>query len=181
MAEALQAGRAPVDVRIEPLTGDLWPEVSRIYAAGIDTGHATFETVPPSWEQFDRVRRAEPRLVAIDSADRVVGWAACSSVSRRPVYAGVVTHSIFLDPAARGLGIGRQLLSAFVSATEHCGIWTVQSGIFPENIASLRLHESTGFRVVGVRHRVGRMLYGPLVGQWRDVVLVERRSTTVGV
>jgi phosphinothricin acetyltransferase len=158
-----------------------WPEVQRVYEAGIDSGHATFETAPPTWEHFDAVRRDEPRLVALDGTGRrVVGWIACSPISSRPVYAGVVEHSIFVDPAERGSGVGRVLLEAFIDATETLGIWTVQSGIFPENVASLRLHESAGFRVVGVRERIGRMLHGPLAGQWRDVVLVERRSTTVG-
>lgn len=152
-----------------------------MYEAGIDSGQATFETAPPTWEHFDAVRRDEPRLVALDgSGRRVVGWIACSSISSRPVYAGVVEHSIFVDPAERGSGVGRILLEAFIGASETLGIWTVQSGIFPENVASLRLHQSAGFRVVGVRKRIGRMLHGPLAGQWRDVVLVERRSTTVG-
>ena len=163
------------------MTRKHWPEVSRIYEAGIDSGHATFEISPPTWELFDAARHDEPRLVGLDSSSRVVGWVACSPISVRPVYAGVVEHSIFVDPDTRGSGVGRILLQRFIQASEAFGIWTVQSGIFPENTASLRLHEAAGFRVVGVRERVGRMLHGPLAGQWRDVVLVERRSTTVGV
>ncbi|MGH3507518.1 MAG: GNAT family N-acetyltransferase [Nocardioidaceae bacterium] len=158
-----------------------WPEVSRIYEAGIDTGHATFEISPPTWEHFDAVRREDPRLVALDGSGRVAGWVACSPVSVRPVYAGVVEHSIFVDPDTRGSGVGQTLLQAFIDTSESFGIWTVQSGIFRENTASLRLHEAAGFRVVGVRERVGRMLHGPLAGHWRDVVLVERRSATVGI
>ena len=99
----------------------------------------------------------------------------------RTVYAGVVEHSVFVDPGLRGSGVGQTLLRAFIDTSETVGIWTIQSGIFPENTASLRLHQAVGFRIVGVRERVGRMLHGPLAGQWRDVVLVERRSATVGV
>ena len=158
-----------------------WPEVSRIYQAGIDTGHATFELSPPTWEHFDAVRREEPRLLALDGSGRVVGWVACSPISVRTVYAGVVEHSVFVDPGLRGSGVGQTLLRAFIDTSETVGIWTIQSGIFPENTASLRLHQAVGFRIVGVRERVGRMLHGPLAGQWGDVVLVERRSATVGV
>ena len=167
-------------LHVVPMTAGMWDQVRKIYAAGIDSGHATFETSPPTWAQFDSARLPEPRLVALAGSDRVVGWVACSRVSQRTVYAGVVEHSLFVDPAAQRQGSGRLLLAEFIAAAEAAGIWTIQSGIFPENIASLRLHELAGFRVVGVRKRVGRMLYGPLAGQWRDVVLVERRSRKVG-
>lgn len=158
---------------------DDWPQVVRIHAAGIATGHATFEETPPTWEAFDASRLPAQRLVARDG-DRVVGWAAASAVSDRCAYAGVVEHSVYVDPAEQGRGVGRVLLEALARSTEAAGIWTIQAGIFPENAASLRLHDAAGFRRVGTRHAVGRMTYGPMAGRWRDVVLVERRSTTVG-
>ena len=164
---------------VVPLTREHWPEVERIYAAGIATGHATFESEPPTWEHFDAARLPGLRLVAVE-AGRVVGWAAASAVSDRCVYAGVVEHSVYVDPEASGRGIGRVLLDALIDATEDAGIWTIQSGVFPENAASLALHRAAGFREVGVRERVGRMTSGPLAGRWRDVVLVERRSDRVG-
>jgi phosphinothricin acetyltransferase len=167
-------------VVIVPMTPADWAGVERIYAAGIATGHATFEETPPSWEAFDADRLPAHRLVAVDDAGRVAGWAAASGVSDRCVYAGVVEHSVYVDPAVAGQGVGSALLEALAESTEDAGIWTIQSGIFPENEVSLRLHAKAGFRVVGVRSRVGRMTYGPLAGTWRDVVLVERRSAVAG-
>jgi L-amino acid N-acyltransferase YncA len=167
-------------VRVTALTVDHWPEVERIYAAGIATGHATFEPEPPTWEQFDVAKLADQRLVALDDEGRVAGWAAASGVSDRCVYAGVVEHSVYVDPPAGGRGLGRVLLDALVASTEAAGIWTIQSGVFPENTASLAVHHAAGFRDVGIRERVGRMTYGPLAGQWRDVVMIERRSARVG-
>lgn len=161
---------------VVPLEAEHWPEVERIYRAGIATGHATFESEPPAWEQFDAGKLPGQRLVAVEDG-RVVGWAAASAVSDRCVYAGVVEHSVYVDPAASGRGVGRLLLDALVTSTEAAGIWTIQSGVFPENAASLAVHRSAGFRVVGTRERVGRMTYGPMAGQWRDVVFIERRSS----
>ena len=160
---------------VVPLEAEHWPEVERIYRAGIATGHATFESEPPTWEQFDAGKLPHQRLVAIEDG-RVVGWAAASAVSDRCVYAGVVEHSVYVDPAASGRGIGRLLLEALAASTEAAGIWTIQSGIFPENAASLAVHRAAGFRVVGTRERVGRISYGPMAGQWRDVIFIERRS-----
>ncbi len=165
---------------VVPLTVAHWPEVERIYRAGIATGHATFESEPPTWEAFDGSRLADQRLVAVDAGGWVLGWAAATGVSDRCVYAGVAEHSVYVDPAAQGRRIGRLLLDALATSTESAGIWTIQSGIFPENIASLAVHAAAGFRVVGTRERVGRMTYGALSGQWRDVVMVERRSPVVG-
>jgi phosphinothricin acetyltransferase len=167
-------------MNVEPMTPEHWPEVERIYAEGIATGHATFEAEPPSWEQFDAGKLPGQRLVAVEGG-RVAGWAAASSVSDRCVYAGVAEHSVYVAPAAAGRGVGRRLLEALVASTEDAGIWTLQSGVFRENAVSLALHESVGFRVVGIRERVALMSYGPLAGQWRDVVLIERRSDRVGV
>jgi phosphinothricin acetyltransferase len=165
---------------IVPMEAAHWPEVSRIYAAGIATGDATFETEPPTWEAFDAGKLPGHRWVAVDGG-RLLGWVAVSSVSDRCVYAGVVEHSVYVDPAAQGRGVGRALMEAVIASTEAAGIWTIQSGVFPENVASLALHRAAGFRVVGTRRRVGRMSTGPLAGQWRDVVLLERRSEVVGV
>jgi L-amino acid N-acyltransferase YncA len=166
-------------VTVVPLTAEHWPEVERIYRAGIATGHATFESEPPTWEAFDGSRLADQRLVALDTDGRVVGWAAATPVSDRCVYAGVVEHSVYVDPAAQGRGVGRLLLDALAASTEAAGIWTIQSGVFPENEASLAVHAAAGFRVVGTRERVGRMTYGVLAGRWRDVVMVERRSPVI--
>ncbi len=157
-----------------------WPDVEAIYAAGIATGHATFEAAPPDWPAFDAAKLANQRLVALSRTGTVLGWAAASAVSDRCVYAGVVEHSVYVAPAAQGRGIGHALLTALAQSTEAAGIWTIQSGIFPENTASLQLHQATGFRIVGLRHRLGRMTYGPLAGHWRDVIMIERRSTLAG-
>lgn len=148
--------------------------VLAIYQAGLDGGHASFETTAPAWHEFDTGRLADHRFVAADATDQVLGWVAVSRVSARPVYAGVVEHSIYVDPAARGRGVGGELLDALVASTEAAGIWTIQSGVFPENTASIALHRRRGFRVVGVRARLGRHR-----GRWRDVVLLERRSDVV--
>ncbi|MFI5930820.1 GNAT family N-acetyltransferase [Actinoplanes sp. NPDC051494] len=149
-------------------------DVLRIYAAGIATGNATFETVTPSWTAFGDGKLAAHRFVAV-AGGTVAGWVACSPVSARPVYAGVVENSVYVDPAAAGRGVGRALMAALIASTEAAGVWTIQSGVFPENAASLALHRRCGFRTIGFREKVGR-----LHGTWRDVVLVERRSPVVG-
>ena len=147
-----------------------WPSVRAIYAAGIATGNATFETDTPEWEVFDDGHIGDLSLVAI-YGDKVVGWAAASCVSDRCAYAGVVENSVYVDPDHQGRGVGRLLLSALIVVSEAAGNWTIQTGIFPENTASLALHEACGFRVVGRRERLGR-----LDGRWRDVILLEHRS-----
>ena len=156
------------------MRADDWPAVERIYADGIATGDATFETEPPAWDRFDAAKLREHRLVA-EREGEVVGWVAASVVSERCVYAGVVEHSVYVAPAAAGQGIGTALLHAFIGSTEAAGVWTIQTGIFPENAASLALHERCGFRVVGHRERIGQHF-----GRWRDVVLLERRSPVIG-
>jgi L-amino acid N-acyltransferase YncA len=159
-------------VRIEPMTAAHAPQVLAIYQAGIDEGDATFETAAPGWTQFSTARLPEHRFVALDGeGGAVLGWVAVSPVSSRCVYEGVVEHSVYVHPGARGRGIGRQLLMRLISSTEAAGIWTIQSGIFAENVASVALHEAAGFRVVGTRERLGRHH-----GRWRDVLLLERRS-----
>lgn len=166
-------------ITIRPMTADDWPAVERIYAEGIATGNATFEAEPPSWNDFDREKVASPRLVALDE-NQVVGWAAAGHTSSRCVYEGVLEHSVYVSETARGRGVGKQLLAAFLDESEAAGIWTVQSGVFSENESSLALHHQLGFRDVGTRERVGKMTYGPYAGQWRDVVLIERRSESIG-
>lgn len=165
---------------IAPLRREHWPEVEAIYAAGIATGDATFESTTPSWEAFDQRHLAEHRHVCLDAEGAVLGWVAVSPVSARTVYAGVVEHSVYVAPAVGGRGVGRALLEELIRTTEAAGIWTIQSSVFPENAASRALHRSVGFREVGVRRRIARMGTGPLAGQWRDAVLIERRSAVVG-
>lgn len=167
-------------MQIEPMSVAEWPEVEAIYAEGIATGIATFEASPPSWEAFDKGRLPSHRFVArAAQGGPVLGWIAITPVSTREVYAGVVEHSIYVATAAAGQGVGRALLQTLIDSTEAAGIWTIQSGIFPENKASLALHRALGFRVVGTRERVGRMPQGPLAGQWCDVIALERRSSVI--
>ena len=156
--------------QIEAMTGAHAAAVLAIYQAGIDEGNATFETCPPGWSAFTAARLPGHRFVATE-AGQVAGWVAASAVSGRCVYAGVVEHSVYVHPAARGQGIGRRLLDALIASTEAAGIWTIQSGIFPENTASMALHRAAGFRMVGIRERIGQHH-----GRWRDVLLIERRS-----
>jgi L-amino acid N-acyltransferase YncA len=158
-----------------------WPAVEEIYRQGIQEGEATFETRTPTWDAFDAGRLAAPRLVVVDDPGRVLGWAAASAVSARPAYRGVIEHSVYVHRDARGRGLGRQLLAAFVEASDAGGFWTIQSSIFPENDASLRIHQAAGFRIVGSRERIARSSLGAHAGQWRDTVMIERRSTVNGV
>jgi len=150
-----------------------WPEVSRIYADGIATGNATFETEVPSWEAWDAAHLPEHRFVARRDG-RVLGWIALAPTSPRACYAGVAEVSAYVAAEARGTGLGKELLAAVISSSERGGIWTLQTGVFPENEASLGLLGRFGFRIVGTHERIGR-----LHGVWRDVVLVERRSEVV--
>ncbi len=165
----------PVDgVRVEPMRPDDWAAVRRIFEDGIATGDATFETAAPSWEEWDGAHLPHSRLVA-RLGDDVVGWAALAPTSTRRVYRGVAELSVYVADGARGRGIGTALLHELIRSAEAEGIWTLQTGIFPENTVSVRLHERCGFRVVGLRSRLGRMH-----GRWRDVLLMERRSDAVG-
>jgi L-amino acid N-acyltransferase YncA len=160
-------------MELQPLRPEDWPAVRAIYEAGIATGDATFETAAPDWPAWDAAHLADHRLVARDGG-RVVGWTALAPVSDRCAYVGVAEASTYVAPEAQGRGVGRALLTAVVASADRGGIWTVQTGIFPENQASLRLHEACGFRLVGVRERLGQ-----LHGRWRDVVLLERRSPAI--
>lgn len=162
-------------MKIRNMTAADYSTVAAIYKAGIATGMATFETTVPTWEQWDDAHLPHSRLVA--TADgQMLGWAALSPVSGRCVYGGVAEISVYIAEAARGKGVGKALLQALVSDSEANGIWTLQAGIFPENVASIHLHEVSGFRLIGHREKVGK-----LDGVWRDTVLMERRSKTVGV
>jgi L-amino acid N-acyltransferase YncA len=159
---------APLELR--ELTKDDWPAVKAIYEQGIAGGNATFETEAPSWDEWDRTHLEGHRLVALQDS-HIVGWAALSPVSERCVYQGVAENSVYVADSAQGRGVGRALLEKLVARSERDGIWTIQTGIFPENEASIELHKRCGFRVVGVRERMGQHH-----GVWRDVVLMERRS-----
>lgn len=150
-----------------------WEDVARIYAEGIATDEATFETDVPDWPAWDSAHLPAHRFVARADAS-ALGWAALAPVSSRCVYAGVAEVSIYVGAAARGSGVGTALLTALVESSETGGIWTLEAGVLPENTASLRMHERAGFRVVGRRERLGRMR-----GEWRDVLLLERRSAVV--
>ncbi|MGH3195565.1 MAG: GNAT family N-acetyltransferase [Streptosporangiaceae bacterium] len=160
-------------MRIMAMTAEHSTAVIAIYQAGIDEGNATLETRAPKWEAFTAARLPGHRYVAV-SDDAVLGWVAASAVSDRCVYAGVVEHSVYVHPGARGRRVGRALLDALIASTEAAGIWTIQSGIFPENTASAALHRAAGFRVVGIRERIGQHH-----GRWRDVALIERRSRVI--
>src|SRR5690242_741598 len=166
----------PIGLAVRPMSPQDADQVLAVYQAGLDAGDASFETEAPSWADFAAAKLPGHRHVATtDDTGELLGWAAAGPVSSRGAYAGVVEHSVYVAPGARGRGVGGALLRALIGSTEAAGIWTIQSGIFPENTASLHLHEREGFRVVGIRERIGH-----LNGRWRDVVLVERRSIVAG-
>lgn len=161
-------------IQIRPLHVEDWEHVRSIYLDGIATGLATFEIEAPTWDQWNSAHLSAPRLVAT-SAESILGWAALNAVSTRAVYAGVAEVSVYVDKGARRQGVGRALLEAVVTESERNGIWTLQASIFPENAASVGLHTSCGFRVVGTRERIGKM---DVI--WRDTLLLERRSKRIG-
>jgi phosphinothricin acetyltransferase len=160
-------------VEIRAMSEDDWPAVEEIYASGIATGEATFETATPRWEEFDAGRLRDHRLVAVDDGV-VVGWAALAPTSSRECYAGVVEHSVYVAEGVRGRGVGGALMEALIAGADAAGLWTIQTSIFPENAASVALHERVGFRVVGRRERIAKQS-----GVWRDTLLLERRSSNV--
>jgi phosphinothricin acetyltransferase len=151
-----------------------WEAVKKIYEEGIATGNATFQTEAPSWEDWDKAHAESPRLIAEEN-NEVLGWAAITPVSGRCVYAGVGEVSVYVSANARGKGVGKKLLQSLIEESEHENYWTLQAGIFPENKASLSLHEAVGFRIIGIRERIGKM-----GNAWRDTVLLERRSKVTG-
>ena len=152
-----------------------WNAVKNIYEEGIATGNATFQTEAPSWEEWDKAHAPKPRLVAVEN-DEVIGWAALTPVSGRCIYAGVGEVSVYVSTQAQGKGIGKQLLQWLISESEKENFWTLQAGIFPENVASISIHTACGFRMVGRRERIGKMK-----DVWRDTILLERRSNTIGL
>lgn len=152
-----------------------WQSVKVIYEEGIATGNATFQTEAPAWEEWDAAHITNCRLVAVEN-NEVLGWAALTAVSGRCVYAGVAEVSVYVAAIARGKGVGKLLLHALINESEKHNLWTLQAGIFPENTASIKMHEACGFRVIGTREKIGKMN-----GVWRDTVLLERRSATVGI
>jgi L-amino acid N-acyltransferase YncA len=170
-----RGGEPPADLEIREMTADDWPAVAEIYEEGIATGDATLDARVPSWPEFDRAHRPDGRLVAT-LRDRVVGWFALTPWSSRDVYRGVAWESIYVAAGARGRGVGRRLLQAAIGTSERLGVWTLLAGVEAENVASLALHEGAGFRRIGVQERVGR----DPTGRWRDVILLERRSASIG-
>ena len=166
-------------ITVRAMTAHDWPAVAAIHAEGIATGHATFAGAPPaSWEEWSAGKINSCSLVAC-AGEKILGWTVLSPMSARKVYAGVAEVSVYVGAHARGRGVGARLLAALIAHSEAQGIWTLQAGIFPENEASLRLHLKHGFREVGRRERLGKMEHGPMQGQWRDVILLERRSAKV--
>jgi L-amino acid N-acyltransferase YncA len=163
-----------VDLAIDPIRPADWPAVESIYAAGIATGDATFETIVPAWEEWDRRHLSVCRLAARQEG-RVVGWAALSAASARAAYRGVAEVSVYVAEPARGMGCGRALLCRLVDESEAQGFWTLQASIFPENRPSLAIHRACGFRELGRRERIAQ-----LHGVWRDTILLERRSHIAG-
>ena len=160
---------------IQNLTQETYPAVKSIYEQGIATGNATFQTEAPGWEEWNKSHLEQCRVVAIED-NEVIGWAALTPVSGRCVYAGVAEVSVYVNEKHRGKGVGKLLLKNLIDKSEENNIWTLQAGIFPENAVSLKVHEQLGFRQVGYREKIGQMK-----GQWRDTILLERRSNKVGV
>jgi L-amino acid N-acyltransferase YncA len=163
-------------ILLTALTAADWPAAARVYEAGIAGGNATFETEAPAWEEWSRTRGGYPALAARGADGELLGWAALGPISARAVYRGVGEVSIYVDPALARKGLGRTLLEGLIELSEREGFWALRAGIFPENLASVALHESCGFELVGVSRRIGQMHDG----RWRDVLLYERRSPSVG-
>jgi phosphinothricin acetyltransferase len=152
-----------------------WDTIKQIYEEGISTGNATFQQKAPDWEEWNNSHLQHSRIIAKDK-ETILGWAALTAISERCVYAGVAEVSVYVRDKARGKGVGKQLLEKLIEESEANNIWTLQAGIFPENIASIKIHEACGFRIVGVRERIGQ-----LNGKWRDTILLERRSKIIGM
>lgn len=168
-------------LQFRPLQPEDWPAVSAIYQQGIDTGNATFAEQPPaSWEEWSRSKLAECRLV-VNRSGAVAGWAALSPVSSRPVYRGVAELSLYISASVRGQGVGAALLQEVIRCSEMQGFWTLEALIFPENTGSMHLHQKYGFKLLGIREKMGYMTFGPYAGCWRDVALLERRSQVTGI
>ena len=168
-------------IQIAAMSAADWPVVAEIYREGIATGHATFASEPPdSYAEWSNGKMVGCSLIARDGAGLVLGWACLTPVSDRCVYVGVAEVSVYVAQSARGRGVGDVLIRDLIARSEVLGVWTLQAGIFPENKSSIALHVRNGFREVGRRERIGKMTHGPLAGQWRDTVLLERRSNVAG-
>ena len=163
-------------MKLRELTYQDWQQVKEIYEQGIATGNATFQAAAPSWEEWDGSHVQNSRIVATDDENNILGWAALSPVSGRCVYAGVGEVSVYVSQNARGRGVGKALLKELILQSEKNGFWTLTAGIFPENEASMQIHKQAGFKVLGIREKIGKM-----DGRWRDTVLLERRSQVVGI
>ncbi len=163
-------------IKIDKMQPEHWADVARIYAEGIETGNATFQKDSPTWTVWNDEHVPYGRLIAQNTEGVVLGWAALTAVSNRCVYGGVAELSVYVSASARGQGVGQLLMKHLIQEAEANGLWTLQAGIFPENVGSIQLHLKTGFRQIGYRERVGKM-----DGIWRDTLLFERRSTVVGV
>ena len=159
---------------IKEMTEADWPEVRRIYQEGMDTNLATFQSECPTWDEWNSLHLKDYRLVITEEGGGVLGWAALTAVSGLCIYAGVAEVSVYIAQNRRGRGVGKALLLALINCAERCGFWTLQSGIMQDNTASIRLHESCGFRMVGYREKIGRDRFG----NWRNTVLMEKRSTS---
>ncbi|MFC1564844.1 GNAT family N-acetyltransferase [candidate division KSB1 bacterium] len=169
-----------MNIEIDPLTFQDWEQVRVIFIEGIASGHATFETEAPDWEEWDRSHIKSCRFTAKEG-NQILGWAALSPVSGRCIYSGVAEISVYVGKDHHGKGIGTKLLAKLIESSEKAGIWTLQAGIFPENTASIMIHKKLGFREVGCREKLGKMTYGEMKGKWRDVVILERRSNKTGI
>ena len=165
-----------MNYEIRPMRPEDGAAVIEIFQQGINGGNATFDTVAPTWEAWDAKHYNLCRFVLEDEENRVVGWCALQPVSNRDCFKGVAEVSIYVDGSVQGKGLGTVLMKKLILDSEEHGYWTLQAGIFPENTVSLRIHEKHGFRVVGTREKIGEMN-----GQWRDIVLMERRSTVAGI
>jgi L-amino acid N-acyltransferase YncA len=163
-------------MRTMEMTKEHYPEVKRIYLEGIATGQATFQSDAPEWAGWDKAHLPHSRIISLDDQDHITGWAALTPVSGRCVYAGVAEVSVYVSEKFRGKGIGSILLKELILRSEQNTIWTLQAGIFPENVPSMQLHQNNGFRIIGTREKIGQMN-----GKWRDTVLLERRSITTGI
>ena len=170
-----------MNTHVANMTAGDWPVIAEIYREGIATGHSTFASEPPAtFAEWSKGKVVGCSLIARDDGGLVIGWAGLSPTSDRCVYVGVAEVSVYVAMAARGRGVGDALMREVIARSEVLGIWTLQAGIFPENKSSIALHMRNGFREVGRRERIGKMTHGPLAGQWRDTVLLERRSSVAG-
>lgn len=169
----LKGQKAKPTFEIRQMTPEDWPAVAEIFQHGIDMGNATFATEPPSWEEWDGNHVQDPRLVAM-AGDKMLGWTALSPVSKRVIYRGVVEISVYVSASSRGLGLGKALVNEMIARSEAAGIWTLEARMVRENTACVRLHEACGFRMVGWREKLGK-----LRGEWRDAVILERRSPSI--